>query len=164
MTKKFVFFSDRLRDEAAEWLREYIDNEGDPEYNKWKDALIARFRNQADVEQLKQCLQNLKQGPEQRTQSFIAKINSLFDDIYGPLKRPRGNTSCDDADDNQTEALLRDIKCMRDDAKRRIVIRCLLPKIRTELWPRLTEEAPFKDICKAALTAESIVFQKIFIE
>ena len=53
---------------------------------------------------------------------------------------------------------------MRDDAKRKILIRGLLPKIRTELWPRITEGASFEDICTAALTAESIVFQKIFIE
>ena len=162
--QKVRYFSDRLKDEAAEWLREYFENEGDVEYSVWKDALISRFRNQADVEHLKHCLQNLKQGSEQRTKSFIARINSLFDDIYGPVKKAKGNsssTSCDDADDNQTDALIKDVKRMRDDAKRKILIRGLLPKIRTELWPRIREEeASFEDICKAALTAESIVIQK----
>ena len=162
--QKVRYFSDRLKDEAAEWLREYVENDGDVEYGVWKDALISRFRNQADIEQLKHCLQNLKQGPEQRTQSFIAKINSLFDDIYGPVKKPKGNTSsmsCDDAeDDNQTDALHKDIKRMRDDAKQKILIRGLLPKIRNELWPRITDEDSFEDICKAALTAESVVIKK----
>ena len=166
--QKVRYFSDRLKDEAAEWLREYIDNEGDLAYKVWKDALIARFRNETDIEQLKHCLQNLKQGPEQRTQSFIAKINSLFDDIYGPAKKPKGNSSSksrDDADDNnQTDTLLKDVKRMRDDAKLKILFRGLLPKIRTELWPRVTEDASFEDICKAALTAESIVIQKIYLD
>ena len=49
--QKVRYFSDRLKDEAAEWLREYINNEGDLEYNVWKDALIARFRNETDIEQ-----------------------------------------------------------------------------------------------------------------
>ena len=48
--QKFRYFSDRLKDEAAEWFREYIENEGDVSYSVWKDALISRFRNQADVE------------------------------------------------------------------------------------------------------------------
>ena len=39
------YFSDRLKDEAAEWLRENFENEGDVEYSVWKDALISRFRN-----------------------------------------------------------------------------------------------------------------------
>ena len=58
--QKVRYFSDRLKDEAAEWLREYIENEGDVRYSVWKDAVISRFRNQADVEHLKHCLQNLK--------------------------------------------------------------------------------------------------------
>ena len=165
--QKVRYFSDRLKDEAAEWLREYIENEGDVRYSVWKDALISRFRNQADVEHLKHCLQNLKQGTEQRTQSFIARINSLFDDIYGPVKKSKGNTSstsCGDANNGQTDALLKDVKRMRDDAKRKILIRGLLPKIRTELWPRITEVASFEDICTAALTAESVVIEKLYLE
>ena len=162
--QKVRYFSDRLKDEAAEWLREYIDNKGDLEFNVWKAALISRFRNKADIEQLKHCLQNLKQGPEQRTQSFIARINSLFDDIYGPAKKPKGNSSSTSCDKGQTDALIKDVKRMRDDAKLKILFRGLLPKIRTELWPRVTEEASFEDICKAALAAESIVIQKMYIE
>ena len=50
---------------------------------------------------------------------------------------------------------------MRDDAKRKILIRGLLPKIRTELWPRITEGASFEDICTAALAAESIVQKEL---
>ena len=162
--QKVRYFSDRLKDEAAEWLREYIDNEGDLAYKVWKDALIARFRNEADIEQLKHCLQNLKQGPEQRTQSFITRINSLFDDIYGPAKKPKGNSSSTSCDKGQTDALIKDVKRMRDDVKLKILFRGLLPKIRTELWPRVTEEASFEDICKAAFAAESIVIQKMYIE
>ena len=111
-------------------------------------------------------MQNLEQGPEQRTQSFIAKINSLFDDIYGPVRKPKGNTSsmsCDHSDnDNQTDALHKDIKRMLDDAKQKILILGLLQKIQNELWlwPRITDEDSFEDICKAALTAESVVIKK----
>lgn len=56
--------------------------------------------------------------------------------------------------------LLNDVKRMRDDAKRKILLKGLLPKIKTELWPRVTKEATFEDLCKAALNAESIVIQK----
>ena len=86
---------------------------------------------------MKHCLQNLEQGPEQRTQSFIAKINSLFDDIYSPVRKPKGNTSSmsfDHSDnDNQTDALHKDIKRMLDDAKQKILILGLLQKIQNEL-------------------------------
>ena len=166
-SQKVRYFSDRLKDEAAEWLLEYMESEGSCNYSDWKKALIARFRNEADIEHMKHTLHNLKQGPEQRTQSFIAKINSMFDDVHGPEKKFRReiseDTDCNDESvpmDKESNELLREIKRMRDEAKRKILIRGLLPKIKTELWPRVTKDATFDDICKAALNAESIVIQK----
>ncbi len=63
--QKIRYLSDRLRGEAAEWLQEYLIGGGTNDYTEWKEALIARFRNDADVEKLKHALQNLKQGPDQ---------------------------------------------------------------------------------------------------
>ena len=165
--QKIRFFSDRLKDEAAEWLLEFFESNGPFSYDDWKQSLITRFRNEADVEHMKHALQNLKQGPEQRTQSFIAKINSMFDDVHGTERRYQRvsseGTNCND-DDNpankQSDDLLKELKRMRDEAKRKILIRGLLPKYKTELWSRITKDASFEEVCQAALSAESIVIQK----
>ena len=89
----------------------------------------------------------------------------MFDDIYGREKKapPREKTdkeSKEPSSENDPTELLKDTKRIRDDAKRKILLKGLLLKIKTEIWSRVSKNATFEELCKAALDAESIVIQK----
>ena len=90
--EKTRYFSQRLRGEAADWLEEYLRDYSNCDYDFWKASIIERFQNESDIEQLKNSVQHLTQAPGQRTKSFIAKINGLYDDAYGK-ERPLGRTA-----------------------------------------------------------------------
>ena len=90
--EKTHYFSQRLRGEAPEWLEEYLRDYSNCDYDFWKASIIERFQNESDIEQLKNSVQHLTQAPGQRTKSFIAKINGLYDDAYGK-ERPLGRTA-----------------------------------------------------------------------
>ena len=53
---------------------------------------------------------------------------------------------------------------MRSEAKRKFFWKGLLPKIKTELWPRMKREENFNEICDLAYIAESIVINKELID
>ena len=89
----------------------------------------------------------------------------MFDDIYGREKKapPREKTdkeSKEPSSENDPTELLKDTKRIRDDAKRKILLKGLLLKIKTEIWSRVSKNATFEELCKAILDAESIVIQK----
>ena len=96
----------------------------------------------------------LTQKSEQKTKSFINIINSLYDTIYGKEKEPSDNAS-----DEAIEAI-NGLKIIRGDAKKKILLKGLLPKIKAELWPRLERDSTYEKTCDLALTAESIVMDK----
>ena len=152
--EKIRYFSQRLRGEAAEWLEEFMRENEEGDYEFWKDSIIERFQNESDIDQLKNTLQNLTQAPGQRTKSFISRLNSLFDDVYG-RERQLGDQA-----NQETKDLSDDVKKIRDDQKKTILIKGLLKKIRDEVWPRLPKDANYNELCDAALTAESIVINK----
>ena len=77
------FFPDRFKDEAADWHASYIEEHDNPNYADWKNDFINRFRDEADLDNLKNKLQNLTPKPDQRARAFVAKLNSLYDGVYG---------------------------------------------------------------------------------
>jgi hypothetical protein len=152
--EKIRYFSQRLRGEAAEWLEEYLRDYAGNDYEAWKQSIIERFQNESDIDQLKNTLHNLTQLPGQRTKSFISKIKSMFDDVYGKIASLSDNPS------EETVDLSKSVKKMRDEKKRNILLNGLLPKIKEELWLRMTKDPGFDEVCDIALTAESIVINK----
>ena len=155
-SQKIRFFSDRLKSEAADWHEEYINE--DPiarklDYAAWKIAITERFQDDADLDKLRSKLNGLKQHSEQRTRAFVAKINSLYDTIHG--KERTVNRA------NNAERLLgEDIQKMRDQEKRKILLKGLLPKVKAELWPRMHRDATYEALCDLAYTAENVVINK----
>ena len=155
--QKIRNFSDRLKSEAADWHVEYLDLKTTPanptltNYNEWKEDLIKRFIDEADLDKLRSKLQKLKQLPEQKTKAFIGKINSLYDSIYGKEKLVSANA------DQETKDLASQIRKMRDQEKMKVLLRGLLPKIKQELRSRIKQDTTYEEMCKLASVAENVV-------
>ena len=156
--QKLRFFPDRFKGEAMDWHVEYIEQHDNIDYREWKQALIERFRDEADLDNLKNKLQHLKQKSEQRTKAYVAKINNLYDTIYGKEIPISANAT------PEAVRLNEEIKKLRSEAKRKIFLKGLISKIKEELWPRMTRDQTFEEICQLAYTAERIVIYKELIE
>ena len=155
-TQKIRFFSDRLGGEAIDWHTTYVITQGaNLRYDEWKKDFIERFRNESDIEKLKNKLHILKQKPEQRTRAFVAKLNDLYDSIHGKERAAPAETA-----NLETVALYHDILKFRNVAKKKILMKGLLPTIKTELWPRISATDTFEILCEVAYIAESIVIKK----
>ena len=137
--QKIRFFSDRLGGEALDWHMEYVDNRPTLNFPDWKRDFIARFRDEADIDKLKNKLQTLKQKPEQRTRAFIAKINDLFDSIHGK-ERPLPDANAVNQPTARERELYEDNQKIRNDIKKKILLKGLLPKIKNEIWPRMERD------------------------
>ncbi len=156
--QRIRFFSDRLKSEAADWHADFIaaNATGLQDYEGWKTAFIERFRDEADMDKLRSKLKGLKQHSEQKTRAFISKINNLYDTINGKEKPEPRST--------EAKELAADIRKRRDKDKRNILLRGLLPKIKTELWPRIAPDDSFQKLCEHAIIAENIVLNKELCE
>ena len=159
-TQKIRFFSDRLGGEAIDWHTTYVITQGaNLRYDEWKKDFIERFRNESDIEKLKNKLHILKQKPEQRTRAFVAKLNDLYDSIHGKERAAPAIPA-----NLETVALYHDVLKFRNDAKKKILMKGLLPTIKTELWPRILPTDTYEQLCEHAYTAEAIVINKDLCE
>lgn len=154
--QKLRFFSNRLGGEAISWHTEYAIVKGpNLTYDLWKKDFISRFRNELDLEKLRHKLELLRQKPEQRTKAFVAKLDELYNCIHGaepPTPDASATQECRD--------LFKHVKIMRNETKKRILMTGLLPKIKYELWPRVTPSDRYEEICELAYIAENIVIYK----
>ena len=158
--QKIRFFSDRLGGEAIDWHTTYVIAQGaNIRYEDWKKEFIKRFRNESDVEKLKNKLHILKQKPEQRTRAFVAKLNDLYDSIHGKERAAPSAPA-----NVETVALYHDVLKFRNDEKKKILMKGLLPNIKTELWPRILPNDTYEQLCEHAYTAEAIVINKDLCE
>jgi hypothetical protein len=81
---KIKYFSDRLKGDAADWLSDYIDHAADKkDYDAWEKALISRFLPEPEIDNLKKQLNELKKTPDQSTQTYVSRLNHLYDIIHG---------------------------------------------------------------------------------
>ncbi|KAK4024953.1 hypothetical protein OUZ56_010448 [Daphnia magna] len=155
-TQKLRFFSDKLKGEALDWHEEYVSEKGDElEYDDWRSAIIARFQDAYDLATLKKKLLQLKQKPEENCKAFVSRLNNLYDGIEGKEEK---------LDHNKTvveDQLLSKVKKMRDTTKIKILIQGILPKIKTELYLRMPEDAnDFDALCKQLFISEQILQNK----
>ena len=83
-TEKVTYFSDRLKSDSADWHSEYMERAQDKDdYEEWEKSLIKRFLTETEIENLKKQLSELKQTADQSTQTFVNRINQLYDIIHG---------------------------------------------------------------------------------
>ena len=154
--QKIRFFSDRLGGEAIDLHTTYAIAKGaDIRYDVWKTDLISRFQNDSDIQKLREKFKNIKQKPSQSARAFTAKLNDLFDSIYGkePIAPLQGAEQI-------AKDLYNDLIKIRTDSKRRILLRGLLPQILHELWHRLATDSSFEELCENVYEAEKIVIIK----
>ena len=145
--QKLRFFSDRLKGDALEWHLTFMDGE-ETSYKDWKKDIVHRFRDTADIELLKNKLHFTRQKPDQRMKAFISKVESLYDSIYGRL-------DADPAEASESEVNLRkQHKQLRDEEKRKVLTRGLLPKYKNELWRHLPLNPDYSKFIEALLRVE----------
>jgi hypothetical protein len=121
---KIKYFSDRLRGDAADWHSAYIETANDQkDYDAWEKALINRFLTETELENLRKQLNELRQTPEQSTQTFVSRINQLYGIIHGK------DITLGASATNEAIALAESLSKMRGEAKQKILLKGLLPKI-----------------------------------
>ncbi|KAI9557197.1 hypothetical protein GHT06_017010 [Daphnia sinensis] len=153
--QKIRFFSDRLKGEALEWHETY-DEENDRNYDEWKAAIIERFQHAFDLAALKKKLFKLKQKPKENCRTFVSRLNNLYDTIEGKEEK------LDDHDKKIMEdQLYNKVKRMRDSTKIKILLKGILPKVKTELYLRMPEKSDdFDSLCKQLFISKQILHEK----
>jgi hypothetical protein len=150
---KIKYFSDRLRGDAADWHSEYIDHAADKEdYDAWEKALINRFLTETEIENLKKQLNELKQTTDQSTQTYVSRLNHLYDIIHG-----KEIVLDETIAPPEAIVLARSLRKIRGEAKQKILLKGLLPKIVQVVWTRIDVNSSYEDVCEIVYAAETIV-------
>ncbi|EFX65884.1 hypothetical protein DAPPUDRAFT_116883 [Daphnia pulex] len=150
---KIKYFSDRLRGDAADWHSDYMDRATNrDDYDAWEKALINRFLTESEVENLRKQLNELRQGPEQSTQTFVSRLNHLYDIIHGK------EIVIDEAiAPPEAIELARSLRKIRGEAKQKILLKGILPAIKKVVWTRIGVDSSYEDVCEITYAAETIV-------
>lgn len=122
--------------------------------------MIIRFRDESDIERLRSQLRELRQTPDHRVRSFVAQINSLYDLANGKTVKVPSNINCTSPEGKKLLELFESNKALRDEDKKKILMKDLLPKIKDDIWASLPKTPTYDDVCEAAYTAESVVINK----
>jgi hypothetical protein len=142
-----------LRSDAADWHSEYMERAQDKDdFEEWEKSLIKRFLTETEIENLRKQLSKLKQTADQSTQTFINRINQLYDIIHGKEIIIDFTTASAEA-----KALAISLNKIRSEAKMKILLKGLLPKIEKVVWSRMDVNSSYEDVCDMAYAAETIV-------
>ena len=117
-----------------------------------KKSLIKRFLTETEIENLRKQLSELKQTADQSTQTFVNRINQLYDIIHGKEIIIDFRTAAAEA-----KALAISLNEIRSEAKMKILLKGLLPKIEKVVWSRMDVNSSYEDVCDMAYAAETIV-------
>ncbi|EFX67414.1 hypothetical protein DAPPUDRAFT_115447 [Daphnia pulex] len=144
---------DRLRGDAADWHSDYIDHAADKEdYDAWEKAIISRFLTETEIENLKKQLNELKQIADQNTQTYVSRLNHLYDIIHG-----KEIVLDETIAPPEAVVLARSLRKIRGEAKQKILLKGLLPKIVQAVWTRINVNSHYEDVCEIVYAAETIV-------
>ena len=153
--QKIRFFSDRLRLEAVDWHMNNYEG-GNPTYSVWKKSFLKRFHDEADIERLRTKLTQLKQHADQRARAYVARLDSLYIAING--KDIVLNEGADANSKRVTNIIIK----MRDKERMNILLRGLLPKLKTEVWRRISLNPDYKILCNTVYESEGILLSQDF--
>ena len=97
-------------------------------------------------------MNELRQGPDQSTQTFVSRLNHLYDIIHGK------EIVIDEANaPPEAIELARSLRKIRGEAKQKILLKGLLPAIKTVVWTRIGVDSSYEDVCEITYAAETIV-------
>lgn len=160
--QKVRFFSDRLKGEALDWHLDYTEKKNIENkivtYKDWREDFIKRFHDKADIERLRTKLQTLKQRSDQRARAFVARIDSLYTAINGK------DIVLDASADEKSLQIAKVNKTMRDEERKKILLRGLLPKLKTEVWSRMPPNPSYEKLCDTVYDAEGVIMAKELAE
>jgi Zinc knuckle len=146
---KLKYFQDRLRGVSATYNDEYVtglQNQGTPiTYQDWKQAMIARFQDSDAKDAHKFELEQLQQGPNQRVNDFKSFIDQKFIKAYG---------------NNASQSADNEMKQIREDIKKKILLKGLKPKIIEQLWHRIDPTSGYDSIVAEAINVEKMLQRK----
>ncbi len=142
-----------MRSDAADWHSEYMERAQDKEdYEEWDKSLITRYLTETEIENLRKQLSELKQTADKNTQTFVNRINQLYDIIHGKEIIIDFRTASAEA-----KALAIYLDKIRSEAKMKILLKGLSPKIEKVVWSRMDVNSSYEDVCDMAYAAETIV-------
>ena len=139
---KLKYFSDRLRGVAATYNDEFATTNQQADYQDWKEAMITRFQDSDAKERHEMELHHLQQGPNQRVNDFKSFIDQKFIKAYGTNAAQSG-----DAEMTQ----------IREDIKKKVLLKGLKPKIVEQLWHRIDPTNNYDSIVSEAINVEKLL-------
>lgn len=145
---KLRMFSDRLTKMALRFHEELIKRKPNLTFAEWKKEMKAGFKNDAEIERRKKELSNFKQTPSHRVRDFISLIDEQYIRAYGKKL----------AESNDP-----DVVQLRENTKKDIVYKGLLPPIAEELWHRTSASTTYEELIKLAKEVEEILNRKALL-
>ena len=131
---------------------------GNPTYSVWKKSFLKRFHDEADIQRLRTKLTQLKQHADQRARAYVARLDSLYIAING--KDIVLNEGADANSKHVTNIIIK----MRDKERMNILLRGLLPKLKTEVWRRISLNPDYKILCNTVYESEGILLSQDLTE
>ena len=150
--QKVKYFSDRLKDDAVEWHISHLETNSKDDYVSWKLALLGNFSGATDLENLRRKLTTLKQNGGQRVKAVTGKIDSLYDRVHGKAQKVTGTSTAKET------VLINNIKQLRDQEKRDILMKGLLKKFSDQMYGRMKVNDTYEELCDLAYTVENVTF------
>jgi len=139
---KLKFFSDRLRGVAATYNDEFVTANQQANYQDWKQAMVTRFQDSDAEDRHKMELHQLQQGPNQRVSDFKSFIDQKFIKAYGTNAAQSGDA---------------EITQIREDIKKKVLLKSLKPKIVEQLWHRINPTNNYDSIVTEAINVENLL-------
>lgn len=145
---KLRMFADRLTKMALRFHEELIKKKPNLTFAEWKKEMKAGFKNDAEIERRKKELSNFKQTPSHRVRDFISLLDEQYIRAYGR---------------KLAESTDPDVVQLRENTKKDIVYKGLLPPIAEELWHRTSANTSYDELIKLAKEVEEILNRKALL-
>ena len=146
--QKLRLFGDRLSKMALRFHVELLRQTPNISYQDWKIEMKKGFKNDAEIERRKKQLENLKQTTSHRVREFISLIDEQYLRAYGK---------------KLAESKDPDISLLRDNTKKDIVYKGLLPPLAEELWHRTSARTTYAELIRLAGEVEEILNRKALL-
>ena len=147
--QKLRLLSDRLSKMALRFHEDLVRKKPNISYQEWKREMKKGFKNDAEIERRKKELTNFKQTTCHRVREFISLIDEQYIRAYGK---------------KLAESKDPDVSLLRDNTKKDIVYKGLLPPIAEELWHRTTSTTTYAELIAVAGEVEEILSRKALLQ
>ena len=138
---KLRFFQHKLTKSASNFNETLAANQKDT-YDHWKTANIDSLQDTTTKAIRKEKLKHLRQMANERVRDFKIRIDDNYKIAYGH---------------NAATSRHNDVRSMRDDTKKDILLKGLRQDIAASVWTRIAPNATFDDAVNTALECEKLI-------